>query len=496
MSDHSTGVVLNGTYRVISVLAEGAMGVVYLASHLRLPDKRFAIKVLKRQLSQPDLHARFRQEAEIAAKLSHPNIVDVVDFNEMEEGYPYIVMEYLEGETLGQRLARRDRLRVDHLSALVGQIGAGLQVAHEVGVVHRDIKPDNLFLVGALGGPINCKILDFGVSKIRDRTGPVTRANALIGTVYFMSPEQASGATSAIDATTDIFALGTLSYRLLTNRLPFFGHSLGQILDAIVNATADLEFLPPSTRPVVGKALAKTKSARYQRVEQFTEELVRALKSPDCSGWLERGYAADDTSVGYPHSLRTTEVDQSASTSVSRDRLTWSPADSQAPTEIHFATTSSLAESSRKRWTMPRIVLLGVMAIASAVALGIGWAWIDRTKATGRERLAENREHTGEHPDGGLNSQSNIRPTSPTKGDASFAARDGSIVDTAADGAASDGTGKDARPSSRRSRGRMTRAARARQRARATKRSKRRKEPTRGDRRKPKRILGDRIPSL
>jgi len=128
------------------------------------------------------MRLRFRREAEIATKLGHPNIIDVLDFNQMPDGHPYIVMEYLEGENLTRRLIRSKRLLVPETIALMGQVGGGLQAAHDIGVVHRDIKPDNIFLVGALDGPIHCKILDFGISKIRNSRPVLTRANALIGT--------------------------------------------------------------------------------------------------------------------------------------------------------------------------------------------------------------------------------------------------------------------------------------------------------------------------
>lgn len=284
MAKDVIGMVLNDTYRVERLLAEGGMGSVYLATHARLLNKRFAVKVLKGKARNNSLYLRFRREAEIATQLGHPHIVDVLDFNEMPDGHPYLVMEYLEGETLSSRLRSKFPLSVDQTVTILEQVASGLQAAHEIGVIHRDIKPANIFLLGERDGPIQCKILDFGVSKIRDSAQALTLTNMLVGTFNYMSPEQAVGGSHEVDATTDIFALGTLTFFLLSKRLPFVADGPAKVLENVLRHQPDFDLLPESLRPIVGRALAKKKEDRYQRVQDFIAELkvaVRAARESD-----------------------------------------------------------------------------------------------------------------------------------------------------------------------------------------------------------------------
>ncbi|HEV7555200.1 MAG TPA: serine/threonine-protein kinase, partial [Kofleriaceae bacterium] len=163
------GTVIAGTYTIEALVGRGGMGAVFLASHNRLPGKKVAIKVLHAELAEDDVLARFRREADIAAQLDHPNIVGVVDYNALPDGTPYLVMEYLQGETLAQCL-RRGPLTVEHAMSIVRQIGSALAAAHRAGIVHRDLKPQNIFLVPSEvdGRHVEiAKVLDFGISKIR-----------------------------------------------------------------------------------------------------------------------------------------------------------------------------------------------------------------------------------------------------------------------------------------------------------------------------------------
>ena len=170
-SDVRVGSVLRDTYEIVSLLGKGGMGAVFLARHLRLKGKQVAIKVLLNSASlNPELYARFQREAEIASQLGHPNIVEVLDFDTLPDGTPFLVMEYLRGESLEQRL-ERGPIPLAETLGLTRQVGSALQAAHRAGIIHRDLKPANVFLVPTDSGGVvgeRVKLLDFGISKMVD----------------------------------------------------------------------------------------------------------------------------------------------------------------------------------------------------------------------------------------------------------------------------------------------------------------------------------------
>lgn len=283
-SDIRVGAVLRDTYEITSLLGKGGMGAVYLARHRRLPGKQVAVKVLLHGASlNPELYARFRREAEIASQLGHPNIVEVLDFDTLQDGTPFLVMEYLRGESLEQRL-ERERPPVDAVLALIRQIGSALQAAHRAGVVHRDLKPANVFLVPTDSGGVvgeRVKLLDFGISKMLDSQTLQTQDAVLIGTPQYMAPEQALGKNSEIDARTDIFALGCIVYEMLAGRPPFAGEggSIVQVVFRIVHTQPEpLASLCPDVPgrivAAVERALAKSPQDRFPDVASFIEALT------------------------------------------------------------------------------------------------------------------------------------------------------------------------------------------------------------------------------
>ena len=285
------GEVLDGTYRITRSIGQGGMGSIYEATHVRLPKKRFAVKLLRSEAAKvPDLFARFRREAEVTTEIGHPNIVDVMDFHEMEDGRPYMVMEHLEGENLASRLSRQGRLEPGEVLELAQQVGSALQAAHDQGVVHRDMKPENIFLVASTEG-IKAKVLDFGISKIQHSKSIVTEDHSLLGTVYFMSPEQAEGAVKNIGPATDIFALGAICYQALTGILPFNAPTIPGVIYQVCHAKPKPDSvlcpdLPEQVDQVMDLALAKERQQRYQRVDQFVQALGLALdgKEPATEG--------------------------------------------------------------------------------------------------------------------------------------------------------------------------------------------------------------------
>jgi serine/threonine protein kinase len=212
---------LADTYRVSRLIGVGGMGEVYEATHDRLVG-RYAVKVLSSEIrSRADVFQRFRREAEVTSGLRHPNIVQVLDFNVTPDGDPYWVMEYLDGIDLCAELERVGPMPPNRVLDLVGQIASALAAAQDHKIVHRDLKPQNLFLVRLPGEEREIvKVVDFGISKVREATTKLTQDSAIIGTPQYTAPEQAQGQAALIDERTDEFALAAITYELFT-RWPF-----------------------------------------------------------------------------------------------------------------------------------------------------------------------------------------------------------------------------------------------------------------------------------
>jgi serine/threonine protein kinase len=275
------GTIIADTYEISRLLGQGGMGAVWEAKHLRLPGKRVVIKTLLFGATDPTVLARFRREAEIGSRLGHPNIVQVLDFNTLADGTPYIVLELLQGESLAQRLARGP-LSLDEVKAIVTQVGSALAAAHREGVVHRDLKPDNVFLCPTdLGGEVRdvVKVLDFGISKIRGAKTVLTQDAALLGTPQYMAPEQATGRNDEIDARTDVFAFGAMTFEMLGGRPPFSGDTLAAVIHAIVytptpSLTALSKDTPPAVAAAVERAMEKNRDARFPDVNSFVKAVT------------------------------------------------------------------------------------------------------------------------------------------------------------------------------------------------------------------------------
>ena len=224
------GMVVAETYEITRLLGQGGMGAVWEAKHLRLPGKRVVVKVLLFGATDAVVLARFRREAEIASRLGHPNIVQVLDFNTLPDGTPYIVLELLQGESLAARLASGP------CRARAGDVDRDARSARRwpprtgKGIVHRDLKPDNIFLCPTdLGGEVRdvVKVLDFGISKIRGSKTVLTQDAALLGTPQYMAPEQATGRNDEIDARTDMFAFGAMTFEMLAGQAALHGGHAG-----------------------------------------------------------------------------------------------------------------------------------------------------------------------------------------------------------------------------------------------------------------------------
>jgi serine/threonine-protein kinase len=275
----SVGSVVAETYQVTRLLGRGGMGSVWEASHLRLPGKRVAIKVLHADVaSDQESLARFRREAEIATRLDHPNIVEVHDFNTLPGGQPYLVLELLVGESLDARM-RRGPLPVEQAIWIAGQIAAALAAAHRAGVIHRDLKPHNVFIERREDEGETVKVLDFGISKIRGSQTVQTQDSTILGTPQYMAPEQALGNHAAVDARTDVFALGAIVYEMLAGRPAFVGQNVPEVVFKVVyQEPPPLAQLAPTVSPrvcgAVHQALAKKQDERFPDVTSFVEAMA------------------------------------------------------------------------------------------------------------------------------------------------------------------------------------------------------------------------------
>ncbi|MBK8256973.1 MAG: serine/threonine protein kinase [Polyangiaceae bacterium] len=308
--DELIGAVLNETYSIIRTIGEGGMGRVYEARHTRLSSKRFAIKVMHPEYTrQPEVVSRFQREAEAASSLRSPHVVGVYDVGRTPDGRPFMVAEYLEGKELADFLTEQGKLSVPMGVRIVRQICKALTLAHEKGVIHRDMKPENVFLTGDLRAP-TATVLDFGISKIGDGSGTnLTKTGMIMGTPSYMAPEQARG--ERVDHRADVYAVGAILYAALTGQRPF-DHN-----DPMVTVTAVLTRDPAPPRSIeptipealelaIQRAMAKEPAQRYQSMAELDADL--AVWDPE-----EHGTGAESRPTATPVRLAMTQaVEQKA----------------------------------------------------------------------------------------------------------------------------------------------------------------------------------------
>lgn len=273
-------------YKITTLLGAGAMGRVYEAEHIFIR-KRCALKILNPEIADDSgFKMRALRESQAAAAINHPNIVDVSDFGEDPNGSPYIVMEYLEGESLGDRLNRESPLPVDLALHIGIEVLRGLDAAHSAGIIHRDMKPDNVFLCIAHDEPYpRIKIVDFGISKVTQSEGDLalTQTGSIMGTPLYMSLEQAEG-SKEVDHRTDIYSLGVMLYEMLTGRLPYFGDTFASIIMRMMQNRPETPRslnpnLPPGLGDVVLRGMAVVVADRYQNARAFRDDLKQTFRS-------------------------------------------------------------------------------------------------------------------------------------------------------------------------------------------------------------------------
>ncbi len=304
--DPYAGRVFGSGYRLEAPIGKGAMGLVYRATQLSL-GKVVAVKLLHRRfLGDPEIEARFEREARAASLLSHPNIIQIIDYGVAEDRTLYIVMEYVEGADLGSILRDEFPLAWPRVCSLLGQVASALYEAHQVGIIHRDLKPENILVTRTRAGNEMVKVLDFGIAKLLDKSlagggrAPVTMAGAVCGTPEYMAPEQARGAKVGPQA--DIYSLGVILYQMLCGELPFKAPTTLAVITKQLNEPP----VPPrERRPELAipeqlealclEAMAKDPSERPESGLAFRERLMAAH-----AAMSSQGVASSPIQVGVP----------------------------------------------------------------------------------------------------------------------------------------------------------------------------------------------------
>jgi serine/threonine-protein kinase len=379
--------ILSGRYEIGDRLGSGGMSSVHQATDLIL-ERTVAVKILAEHLSDDERFvARFRREALAVAKLIHPNIVQVYDTG-IDDGRHYIVMEYVQGRSGAQILQRHGPLDAETTAEIGAQACAGLDYAHRRGIIHRDVKPGNLMIVGGPigGGEMTMKLTDFGIARAVEQTR-ITQVGSVVGTAAYLSPEQVRGeeATPA----TDVYALGVVLYQFLTGRLPYEGSTLAELAVRQQNEKP----LPPSTYnddvpetlgAAVLRALEGDPNRRYASAGEFSGGLALGMQGEDVTLPLEEGTAATNVLGG---ETATRRLDQTAQTeyrpaqpSPTRRPVARAPQQQAPPAPVRPAAQAPRKRSAFSRFARFVMALIALVLIAAAVAAAVIYT---TDKATG-----------------------------------------------------------------------------------------------------------------
>jgi eukaryotic-like serine/threonine-protein kinase len=362
-------------YRVIKKLGEGGMGSVYLAEHVVI-EKKLALKVLAPELARrSDLVARFLQEARSASRIGHENVIDIMDFGQSPDGLVYISMEFLDGKDLGEIVRSKGAMEWKDARGIVLQICRALRAAHDKGIVHRDMKPENIFLIQREGQPHFVKILDFGIAKVMglDPNGPrLTRTGMIFGTPEYMAPEQAEGKDT--DHRADIYAVGCIMYHLITGQTPFVAESF---MTMLTKHLMEEPVAPSARRPdlvitpemdaLILKALEKDREKRWQSMAELLEA-VGVCPGPETA--VSKPAGGLTVEMGGAHAAAALKILRARGTATETSRVSRKAVDSAlADAEMGVEPTAA----SRGKTLV--LVIVGVVlggAVAAWLALSHG----------------------------------------------------------------------------------------------------------------------------
>ena len=280
----ATGTLIDGKYRIVRILGEGGVGIVYVAEHIFLK-KQFALKLLRAEMAQyPEVAARFEQEARATSLVEHENIVRVTDFGRTPTGEPYLIMELLSGRPLSDDLYHNPKIHRDRAIWIVEQVLRGLQAAHAAGIVHRDLKPENVLIANRPDGSELVKVVDFGIAKVREEDSVrLTQIGTVLGTPQYMAPEQARGVAD-LDHRVDLHAVGVMLYEMLAGQPPYAGDNYNIVLYEILSGkppalTKVAPEVDPRLASIVMKAFAPERAERFQTALEMREALERYVES-------------------------------------------------------------------------------------------------------------------------------------------------------------------------------------------------------------------------
>lgn len=393
MSKLALDQLLDGKYRIVRLVGQGAWATVYEAINVRI-QRRVAIKILNIELAtQPELHGRFAREAEAATQIDSPFVVAVFDAGTLDDGRPYIVMEFLEGEDLGKRLRRLGRIPEETAASYAIHLLSGLADAHGTGILHRDIKPDNLVIVKSKQGEEVLKLVDFGISKpsvARPEMLAMTRADSVLGSPVYMSPEQARG-TRHMDHRSDLYSVGVVLYEVLTSELPHDADNFNELMFKVALEDAPdprtkKPDLDPGLAEIVVKALSREPSARFQSAIEFRDALVawganRGVSAPSnpyviTSKIRVRAAGATDTPI---HELATvppegTEATANPQTSSSvRNSLPRLPSDPSIGSTAGLSSTTGSGALTAHQSRNKIVIAIGAV-LMTLMGIGVGLA--------------------------------------------------------------------------------------------------------------------------
>lgn len=363
---------LDKRYRIIRLLGEGGMGEVFLAEHVVLR-KQVAVKLLRAEFAnREDVVKRFYREAQAAASVGHKNIIEVFDVGVSAHNEPYLVMEYLEGESLRDLLRRTGPMNLAAACAVIEPTLLALQAAHCKGIIHRDLKPENIFLVHGSHEPPVVKLIDFGISKIVSGEPDQwrTQTGFVMGTPAYMSPEQARGASN-LDGRTDLFSIGTILFEMLTGGLPFAGSNFNEFFANLLTAEprepqSVFDKFPMEAASLLRKAIQKDPSQRFQTATEMLDALKTLTeyeRRDECLRLLsitlgERRFAAGDLGAPLPNVGGPGEAKP--------------PTSEVLPEQNIGAQPSQPAANPRSRRTMA-VLLVGVLAVVLLALVGAWW---------------------------------------------------------------------------------------------------------------------------